>query len=97
MLGAGGSRPGDGATVMMTAGNFLRSLRGQLVSALLALLVILLGLFAAFWAAEHRSHESVERLSGQALEELARGDLARRGRALAEHLEAALTEPVADA
>ena len=97
MLGAGGSRPGDGATVMMTAGNFLRSLRGQLVSALLALLVILLGLFAAFWAAEHRSHESVERLSGQALEELARGDLARRGRALAQHLAATLTAPVADA
>ena len=97
MLGAGGSLPGDGATVMMTAGNFLRSLRGQLVSALLALLVILLGLFAAFWAAEHRSHESVERLSGQALEELARGDLARRGRALAQHLAATLTAPVADA
>ncbi len=33
--------------MITTAGNFLRSLRGQLVSALLALLLVLLGLFGA--------------------------------------------------
>ena len=81
--------------MITTAGNFLRSLRGQLVSALLALLLVLLVLFAGFWAMEHRNHERVEALSAQALDELARADLARRGRGIAMHLASSLSAPLA--
>mgnify|MGYP006140500981 CR=1 FL=1 len=61
---------------MNDAVRVLRSLRGQLTLALLGLVLVLLALFAAYWTAEHRSHERVEQLSAQAVEELARDDLA---------------------
>ena len=80
---------------MNDAVRILRSLRGQLMLALLGLLLVLLALFFAYWAAEHRSHERVEQLSSQALEDLAREELAERSRRLSAHLAAALSAPLA--
>jgi diguanylate cyclase (GGDEF)-like protein len=82
--------------VTSTAGNFLRSLRGQLVSVLLALLVILLGLFAAFEHAEQSNHQRVLALSNEAIRELARNGLLERGQRLATQFANSVAQPMVD-
>ena len=81
---------------MTTAGKFLRSLRGQSVSALVALLSLLLILFAAIWNSERVNHLRVESLATQALRELVREDLRDRGQSTALHLAAAISTAMAN-
>jgi diguanylate cyclase (GGDEF)-like protein len=73
-----------------TTGTFLRSLRGQLVVVVLALLLILLGLFAAFWHREQVSHQQVLDLSNGALRELARESMLERGKRMSSQLAGAV-------
>jgi diguanylate cyclase (GGDEF)-like protein len=80
--------------VTTRAGTFLRSLRGQLVSVVLLLLMILLGLFAAFWHREHTSHRAVLGLSNDALRQLARESLLERGKRMSEQLANAVRDPL---
>jgi diguanylate cyclase (GGDEF)-like protein len=80
---------------MTKAGSFLRSLRGQMVSVLLALLILLIGLFSAFWYSEHQTHRRVAALSSQALSDLARADLLQRGQTAALHLASDISVPLA--
>ena len=92
----GESYRGDQA-VITTAGRFLRSLRGQLVSALLALLSLLLILFAMFWYSEQISHQRVAGLATQALRDLVREDQVDRGQSTALHLAAGISSAMANA
>jgi diguanylate cyclase (GGDEF)-like protein len=83
--------------VITTAGTFLRSLRGQLVSALLALLSLLLILLAVFWYGERATHARVEGLATQALRELVREDQVDRGQSTALHLATGISAAMANA
>ncbi len=78
------------------AGTFLRSLRGQLVCVVVALLLILFGLFAIFWQREYSSHQQVIQLSNAALRELAKDSLIERGKRMSEQLARAVGEPMAN-
>lgn len=62
---------------------FLQSLRGQLLSALVLLLLLVLALIAAFWNGEQANHRQVQALADSAMGELIRDNLSRRGRQLA--------------
>ena len=77
-----------------TGGKFLRSLLGQLTSVLLGLLLILLGLFAAYRYNEKASHQRVIVLSNQAIRSLARDELLARGQRLATQLANSVAEPM---
>ena len=77
-----------------TGGNFLRSLLGQLVCVLLALLLVLLALFAGFRVSEQASHDRVLALSNEAIRSLARDDLLARGRRLASQFASSVAEPM---
>ena len=79
-----------------TVASFLRSLRGQMALALAAFLLFLLVLFTGFWLVEQRSHQRVADQSRSVLRELARNELARRGRATAVHLARNLAGPMAE-
>ena len=79
-----------------SAGNFLRSLRGQLVSVLLALLILLLALFATFRHGEQVSHQQVIALSNAAIRQLAKDGLLDRGQRLAARFASSIAEPMAE-
>ena len=93
-MDGGDSYRGDQA-VKTTAGKFLRSLRGQLVLALLVWLLALLVLFAGFWYSEHVNHQRVGKLSAQALRDLVREELKGRGQSTALHLASYLSPAMA--
>jgi diguanylate cyclase (GGDEF)-like protein len=80
--------------VSKTAGNFLRSLRGQLVSVLLGLLVFLLALFAVFWYGQQTRQQEAVALSKVALQELAKEELLQRGQNLATRIANNLAIPM---
>jgi diguanylate cyclase (GGDEF)-like protein len=80
---------------MDRAGEFLRSLRGQLVLVLLALLLLLTGLFAAFWAGEQASHQRIVALSDSAIRELAKDNLVQRAERLASQYAGAVAPALA--
>jgi diguanylate cyclase (GGDEF)-like protein len=82
--------------VSKSAGNFLRSLRGQLVSVLLALLILLLALFATFRHGEQVSHQQVIALSNAAIRQLAKDGLLDRGQRLAARFASSIAEPMAE-
>ena len=77
-----------------TGGNFLRSLLGQLVCVLLALLLVLLGLFLGFRYSEQASHDRVIVLSNEAIRALARDELLARGQRLATQFASSVAEPM---
>ena len=79
----------------MTAGNFLRSLRGQSVSVLLALLVFLLLFFAAFRIGERTSQERAVVLASAAITEVTKADLVQRGERLATRFASNIATPLA--
>ena len=79
---------------MTKAGNFLRSLRGQLVSVLLALLLLLVGLFVFFWHGEEISHQQVIALSNEAIKAMTRDSLTERGLRLAKQFAGNAAQPM---
>ena len=80
--------------MIRTGGNFLRSLLGQLVCVLLALLLVLLGLFLGFRYSEQASHDRVIVLSNEAIRSLARDELLARGQRLATQFASSVAEPM---
>jgi diguanylate cyclase (GGDEF)-like protein len=83
--------------VTSSAGKFLSSLLGQLVSVLVVLLLVLLGLFLAFEHHENASHQRMLALSNEAIRALAREDLLARGQRLATQLAASVSLPIQSA
>ncbi|MEO7251721.1 MAG: hypothetical protein ABIW30_03845, partial [Arenimonas sp.] len=77
------------------AGNSLRSLRGQSVSVLLALLGFLLLFFAAFWFGEQASQERAVALASAAVAEVTKADLVQRGERLATRFAGNVASPLA--
>jgi diguanylate cyclase (GGDEF)-like protein len=69
-------------------------LRGELLLLLAAVLLVLVGLFAALWWHGKQGSEEARRLSANAMRELAREGLLSRGHALSSHLADAATNPL---
>jgi diguanylate cyclase (GGDEF)-like protein len=80
--------------VSKTAGNFLRSLRGQLLSVLLGLLVFLLALFAMFWYGQQVRQQDAIALSKVAIQEMAKEELQQRGQNVATRIANNLAVPM---
>jgi diguanylate cyclase (GGDEF)-like protein len=80
--------------VTSSAGKFLSTLLGQLVTVLVLLLLVLLGLFLAFESHERDSHQRMLALSNDAIRALAREDLLSRGQRLAGQFAATIALPM---
>lgn len=76
---------------------FLQSLRGQLLSALALLLLLVLALIAAFWNGEQANHRQVQAMADSAMSELIRDNLSRRGRQLAAEFASSVAASMATA
>ena len=79
-----------------TAGKFLRSLRGQLVLIWLALLILVVALFAVFWVGESSNRRNVVALSNAAITALAKDSLLQRGQRLATQYAASVAQPLVE-
>ena len=77
-----------------SAGKFLSSLLGQLVSVLVVLLLVLLGLFLVFEHGERLNHQRMMALSASAARSLAREELLARGQRLATQFAASVSMPM---
>ena len=82
----------------MTArvGKFLRSLRGQLALIWLALLLLVVALFALFLVGESGNHRAVVALSNEAIKALAKDGLMQRGQQLATQFASNVAQPLAE-
>ena len=79
-----------------TAGKFLRSLRGQLALIWLALLLLVVALFALFLVGESGNHRAVLALSNEAIKTLAKDGLMQRGQQLATQFASNVAQPLAE-
>ena len=73
---------------------FRLGLRGELVWLLAAVMLVVVGLFAALWLHTKRSNEDAHALSAGAVRELAREGLLSRGQTLSSQLADAATNPL---
>ncbi len=77
-------------------GNILRTLRGQMVAVLAAMLLLLLGFLAFYWNAERASDREMTAISELALREMARESLVQRGQRVAIQFADAIAQPMAE-
>ncbi|MBP8080692.1 MAG: EAL domain-containing protein [Arenimonas sp.] len=80
----------------MTAGRFLRSLRGQLTLIWLALLLLVVALFSVFWIGEESHRRSVLALSDAVAEALEKDKLVQRGQRLAGQFADNVAQPMVE-